>query len=448
MVARSLITLMAACVLGCSDQREASQPTSARLTASPSEQSQRPGFELHEGLDAVFDSIAQRAPGFAGAFFDRGTCVILLKDARDEAASREGIASFLVTRIHTVAAAKLPVTLPPFTVRSAKYSWRELMVVRDMLAERFGDSTSTYVTSLDANERENHVTVGVADAAFVDEARSAIRGLGITDDIAIVQVHALAHFDQGITLDDRWRPLLGGTNFGSLPCTMTVGAFLNGQPVALTNSHCTAVDFTPDGGPTKQPVMTSAPAWGQEVQDLPTYRCGPWYARKDCRRADLAAYSLAGIDLLEGEIGFTPGVIARPEQRLPGVNMTYGSLVMAGPAIGIVGFIDDPLMGEIVDRVGQTTGWQFGSVYETCSDKWMSRRTSSRRVLLVCQSTANTFSEPGDSGSPVFLWLPDNSTAILMGINWGSNTNDASGFFSSMRQMRQEMPTLCFAFGC
>lgn len=95
-------------------------------------------------------------------------------------------------------------------------------------------------------------------------------------------------------------------------------------------------------------------------------------------------------------------------------------------------------VGQILERIGMRTGWQSGPVTNTCVDL-----PGEHGTTMVCQTIADLFSEPGDSGSPVFLWAGENNI-FFAGINWGSHDTGPNNFFSDVTQMLQEMPGLVF----
>lgn len=223
---------------------------------------------------------------------------------------------------------------------------------------------------------------------------------------------------------------------------MAIVGIVGGNSRALTNSHCTGRRYELDYQQISQPLF--AALWGYEIFDPSPYRCGPWYARKNCRRADQAAFSTASIDLLDGETTpFLIGSIALPIQRLYGPAQAYGSLEIGG-AGQFIATQDFVLQGENLERVGVTTGWQYGLVTNTCVDATYSNFS----ITIVCNDHSSTFSRPGDSGGPVFRmanWDP--SQLIFVGINHGKS-GSATSISSNFRQMTQELPGLCFWYGC
>lgn len=74
------------------------------------------------------------------------------------------------------------------------------------------------------------------------------------------------------------------------------------------------------------------------------------------------------------------------------------------PPMTIVGEFPYPVGGEMVDKMGRTTGWTYGFVKKTCVDMLLSAYSGSGVGLLLCQDWASYWNDKGDSGSPVFRY--------------------------------------------
>jgi hypothetical protein len=226
---------------------------------------------------------------------------------------------------------------------------------------------------------------------------------------------------------------------------MTVG-FADGLPRFVTNGHCTQSQYSPDNLFMSQPW--GGASFGFEVFDAAPYACGPLINRRRCRRADLALYSVVGVDIVGSETEIAPGRLARPSQRLLGSSQQPGPTDIVG-TLEVIGTFSWLVYGEPIDRIGRTTGWQTGWVTGTCMDATYPSNTGD--VTIVCSDRANTFSQGGDSGGPMFRFsTAHNGSAFLVGINHGrslSNPNHST-IYSSLSQMHQEVPSLCFWQGC
>ena len=234
-----------------------------------------------------------------------------------------------------------------------------------------------------------------------------------------------------------------------------------GVPVILTNSHCTEKNWESDS----HQRFLSQP-------NLPLYQIGPEYFDRTgrycgvldlakCRRADVALYSLSNVDMLPGESSsYAHGEIARPVSMRPGVEqgLSARDIDSANP-LRVVGVREFPIAGEILHRIGQYSGWQYGPVTQTCTDRVMDWRWFFGWVgqrILQCQSTASTNSQGGDSGGPVFVYLGGRDV-LFAGLNWGNDEQfdeygnvtsgvNANGHFSSIQQIRSELYQHEFTF--
>jgi hypothetical protein len=91
------------------------------------------------------------------------------------------------------------------------------------------------------------------------------------------------------------------------------------------------------------------------------------------------------------------------------------------------------MVGQIVDKVGISTGWTYGQVSGTC----IREDVGGTDITYLCQTEVQMGSTSGDSGSPVFIrdGLTDN--VYLAGIHWGSAGNTA--IFSPNSQVELEL---------
>lgn len=103
--------------------------------------------------------------------------------------------------------------------------------------------------------------------------------------------------------------------------------------------------------------------------------------------------------------------LARPIERSTGVS---GSITIdaSAPRINVTGSFDYPYVGETLDKIGITTGWTSGQVFETCTDI-----NGGGGIWLWCQDKVSAGAWYGDSGSPVFYY--QNGGAVVVGLLWG-----------------------------
>jgi hypothetical protein len=93
-----------------------------------------------------------------------------------------------------------------------------------------------------------------------------------------------------------------------------------------------------------------------------------------------------------------------------------------------------PMMGDMLNKVGRTSGWTRGPVIGTCIDTGVSG--SNPPIAMLCQDRVQAFVAGGDSGSPVFEQIGGWNPVRLVGILWGGS---ASSFvFSAMENIHAE----------
>lgn len=394
-------------------------------------------------LDESFLAIATAVPAFAGAYFgDGGELVIRLTNVADSARALAAMQQLLLDRVQVDPgklsdAQKRDIALPQrWRMEKAEHSFAELNQVRtQMFVSAFQDDD---VVSLDIDERRGKVVIGVTSMAAESRVHSA-RATSLAKAIVEFRSENPASFTRSANLFARHRPITGGYQLGPSGCTTTIGARRGTEQLVLTNSHCSANAWSLDGGSIRQNNALSAPFFGMEITDPSTYSCGTLIAPRQCRRADVAAYTATGVDLFSADtLGWAPGLIARTTFGVFGLWQTSGSNVIAqaDPYWNVVASVEFPLFNEAVHKVGVTTGWTFGSVYETCKDL---RMPNYGRPVIVCSDKAHLNAEGGDSGSPVFAMfggLPN--TVAFYGIVFGQD-GGSSAHFSNFRQMKQDL---------
>jgi hypothetical protein len=186
-------------------------------------------------------------------------------------------------------------------------------------------------------------------------------------------------------------------NFSNFLCTLGFNALRNGQNSFITNSHCTDVQGGSEGTRYWQPIKAATNLIGTEVSD-PTYfmNSNGCPAGRRCRFSDAsrAAYA-AGISFSLGKIARTTG---------------FNSITIDG-RFNITGE-GSASVGQIVNKVGRTSGWTRGKVTNTC----VHVNVSGTNITQLCQTLVSARVRAGDSGSPVFK----GSTGVtLTGILWG-----------------------------
>jgi hypothetical protein len=156
-------------------------------------------------------------------------------------------------------------------------------------------------------------------------------------------------------------------------------------------------------------------AFGREIYDRGFHDyCGKWYnPLRWCRHADAMLFSV------EGSMPTAPGFIARPLRINPGSSNSdiYQQIDPSNPSFRITAR-NSSRRGEVINKVGITTGWTQGTVTATCKDVDMLWIVVLPQPVMKCQHEASYGRSPGDSGSPVFV-TDGYGNADLRGIHWG-----------------------------
>ena len=243
-------------------------------------------------------------------------------------------------------------------------------------------------------------------------------------------------------------------------------------------SHCSWHPFFLDRGYWNQPDNARGPeredprhdyfprGVGREAIDpnpVPCYVDGGWHkCHSDASLVQtyyIPDYVLPGDEhqiprlIALGEIGRTKkrsncGLCPDPVIAVDTVN----------PVIHIVSTKSNIVVGGILDKVGQTTGWTHGSVLDTCEDF----NTQRFGVYIRCAIEAYVTHGGGDSGAPVFEYDTTSGTASLVGTLVGSRVIDTHanrariGIISKLRQIKNDFGFLtnfddllvCYAKRC
>ena len=294
------------------------------------------------------------------------------------------------------------------------------------------------VSAIDIDEVENRISVGVVDADAFEQVKGIARGYGVPDDVVHLEIMPATE-PVAYDLYGRNRPLTGGYYVGPAGCTMTGTALRYGVQVLMTASHCTTNWFSLDYGTIWQ--GSALETFGWEQVDPSTYKCGTLFSPKHCRRSDVAAYNVSYLPTMLGDtLSWKPGLIAKTSYPLNGVYQMPSTIVIDSiyPYWTITATANSALVGSTTHKVGQSTGWTYGSVWSTCVDK----KQALSNVWLVCSDIAGMYADLGDSGSPVFI-ATGGLDAMFVGVVWGKDPG-AGVVYSNFGQMQQDLGAISF----
>jgi hypothetical protein len=294
----------------------------------------------------------------------------------------------------------------------------------------------------DINERRNRLLVMVQDATAQARVEAALVQMNVPREAVIFRFGGPVEDFQS-TLSSGVFPLEGGLRITYLlPDSVTFASActlgLNvrqlgtvGVDYFITASHCSNVRGEgADGTSFYQWDATGQFRYrGREVRD-PAYfgtgqdsRCP---LGRECRFSDatLVQYDSARYSNF--------GLIA---QTTGSNRMQAGSDIISttNPHFSITDEDWYPIEGEVVEKMGRTTGWTWGGVRGeqpgdtinyTCASI-SRRRINQPDIIYLCQTYVNSFAQHGDSGAPVFSRVGGNEV-YSMGILLGGAT-DAYG---------------------
>ncbi|HYH82673.1 MAG TPA: hypothetical protein VEX86_22970 [Longimicrobium sp.] len=354
----------------------------------------------------------EEIPGFAGFYLaSDGTPVVRVVNPEQSEAAQAYVARNLgVARAHRLPLAGLKASAEP-RVLPAAYDFAQLKDWSEKLTPLLSRGD---VYLVDVDEVNNRVLLGVADAGAAGVVRSEAVRLGIP--AAAVGTQTQARPEQRITVRDRFTTFVGGTQiaFGQYLCTAGFNAKRStGANIFVTNSHCTTTQYATDGVAVYQHTVLAGNQVGNEVADRGMYACVTGVA--SCRRADAAYISHNGTRTI-GQGGIA---------RTAWATGAAGGLTVTGE-FDIIGRYTGTLpVGSYLDKTGRTSGSTYGQVTNSCVTIGS----------LRCQDVSKVWSQGGDSGSPVYVYIGGAGAAEndvqLHGVMWGGPGSDYTTTYSS-----------------
>lgn len=386
--------------------------------------------------------LAKAVPAFGGAFIKDAVLHVHLKDLGEGARMRAAVSSEL-RRLGREGLA--------IQIRPADYAFAELEEFH-LLATRL--SYGPGVRFMEVDERENRVRIGVADEQTRSNMEKALEVGGIPRKAVVYQITAAPTLLT--SLDDRIRPLIGGTrifpafagqhvdNF----CTYGVNVEYSGGRHMIVNSHCTQVDRAIGGWVGAEIHQSHWGPWydrnanriGVEIQD-PSLRSDLW----GCPSGHVCRYSDAALVEIYTNESWDHGGIARPVSRtlLPQIEGSK-TISSSNPRFQIAEPLSELLVGDVVEKVGARTGWTAGTVISTCRTVSPPPDASGIVFSLLCSGAVQAGVGAGDSGSPVFWQSSANGGHYFVGILFAGLINPATGlgqeyYFSKWQLVDSEL---------
>jgi hypothetical protein len=403
---------------------EADESSFASLFGAPD-----PALAANRGIDSEFVRIAHEIPGFGGWYFDGAGTLNVVMAAGTRPMAEAEVQSRLMP--HLAAMGQDPGVAGNAVMRLGDYDFIQL----DAMHHRVMNVLSLPgVVYTDADEVTNRVAVGVENAATAAAVEHALAMLDVPNEAVVIRVTAPFRPTVGdvgqMSLQDRVRPTAGGLQIqGNGICTLGFNVRSPTSPAQgfVTTHWCTQ---TPGMSQQRTPFWqpTSAPdnRIGTEVRDTMFTTGGACPAGQRCRRS-----ASAGVQYRAG----VNNAFARIYRTIPGTTQ----IDPANPMFFITAERSFPSVGNVMHKVGATTGWTQGTVSQSCVA--VNVAPDFRYNCQEITTGAAGFFAGADGGAPVFEPTPGGgpNDVRLIGMAWGqSAANDY--VWSAMIEIRSDNP--------
>jgi hypothetical protein len=382
--------------------------------------------EQSMSLDDKFSQLSKELPDFGGMWLENNTLNVFVKNANPE-------------RIPEIEAAIIFIfgsqRIPSGGIRlhAADYGFTELRQWQE--AHSDGTLQIQGVVYVDIDEAGNRLKIALADLGQRDAVLAQLSQKQIPEAaVEFISTPAIEPLS-GHSLQDRQRPMMGGIqispNGGN--CTMGFLAVLNGVAGFVTNSHCSSTQGGLDGTRFFQASSSSeADFIGVEAADPAYGNTIGCPAGRACRLSDSLFVRLAPGTASGDSVAAQFGWIALPA--------SIGDMNADG-MVRITKTNSDLIVGDIITKVGRTSGRTTGVVTSTC----VSTNSPTLNFTHLCQYMAAMNGGPGDSGSPVFSIKAPKltgglATATLHGILWGGTGEQIA--FSPINAVEADLGSL------
>ena len=164
---------------------------------------------------------------------------------------------------------------------------------------------------------------------------------------------------------------------------------------------------------------------------------------RQCRFSDTAF-----ADYDEDTLGIT-GRIARPSSTVHSAGTSCPlSVARSTDDIRMVAGISGLMTGDLVEKVGRTSGWTRGAItrhvrrFQFVDTDAAQGNAVDTKITMLCQYIVNTTALGGDSSGPVFQFSPKTGNGMFAGILWGGSANPTTAttmVFSPLTGIDQEL---------
>lgn len=413
-------------------------PASPRSLGGRASQTVARQADSPETTDALLLRLAEDVPTLSGLWIDSsGTLNVALTSLSDSTSARIAVEAVRrLQRFHN----------REFAYRTASYTFQQIHAWRGQVADSV---TEIGVEFFDADERRGRVVVGINSRASSAALRAKVPS-SIPEDA--VELRLMEPLRMMQTLQDSLRPVRGGArvtwirdggqNGGQCTLGFNVRHPSYSNWFAITNSHCGDMGVYSMGTPTQlhQPLdfHTLWPTQiGTEIADIPFAIGVSCPVARYCRSSDAAVFEYTS-DSYSG--GFT-------YFRTTEIGGRSGASINIHGTTPTIGAVDDDestilLSGQVLDKIGQTTGWTRGQISITDAQIPLDNDFPGQHLMLEHSYYVEACSLGGDSGAPVFEYYGSPGSGLIYGMLWGGGGTPGSTCyytFSLFSLMRAEL---------
>lgn len=422
------LVIVASTLVGCND---GIAPTEAARSASPRAEGDSIPRDVPRGYSEHRLKLAQRIAGYGGhTFTDAGVLIVHLTDLGRSAEARAALAQELELYRNQRGRAVAKIEF-----RQAKYEFTQLIRWRGRDVPRAVGSIPG-VRMVRTNNEQNRVEVGVTSDEAAARVREALGRAGVPlDAVLVTPMEAPRYFAADDSLTSFARTVEGGrliyslgTNDGSPgACTAGLvgrgkaGTVFAGKFWMLTASHCTSTTRAMDDTYFEQPRSEVFGEGGlaREAFDGREWNIGEtnsWWTcnyQDGCRHSDAVLLEL----FPTAERTLAVGRIARPTAK-------DGSLVVNKSNPFYVTDVNATYSLAPVHKVGITTGWTSGTIYDGDADADISYEdgTGGLTWYINVGLIKSMGADHGDSGAPIFEYSGSGNQVKFRGTLVGSTT--------------------------
>lgn len=427
--------------------------------------------DTYETLDDLYIEVAERVPGFGGLFYegaDLGALngvqsdrlKIYIKGMSELSAAQRtdqeedtltALVEVLGPAFVDIASTQLGIPDNQVSASNTDAVVSTLEAKTDLIPAQYDylELTSWYekmrgkglsgIVMNDINEGKNRIELGIENESFRAPLKKRLDELGIPNGLVIITVVGKA--EDLLSLRNKWRPVPGGIKItrsrDNATCTIGFVAQHGGDVGFVTNSHCTYNTQTRGGNDNTRfhnDLSTmSGTLVGYEHIDPLYNSCTDFGGQSAyCRRSDSAFVKF------NSATSYKLGYIAKPLKRALGFA-NDNTIVSSDPSKRFLRITSERHLtqqSEIIDKIGQSSGWTYGRITNTCTG------FRSGRFYWPCTNYANTHIDPGDSGSTVFSYRSGSSSITLLGTAHGRVSGTGQLVFSDMAAVEGDLGSL------